>query len=457
MRTQEVSYDPYSYEMHEDPYPTYERLREEAPLYHNEQGGFWALSRHADVMDAFRDADTFSSAEGVSLDRAASGPNAHRTMSFLAMDEPMHGRMRGLVSKAFTPRRVAELEPRIREIARAHLAEAFSGEPTPAPDAEGASAVVGTIDFIDAFAGRLPMDVIAELLGLPPTDRAELRRLSDLLVHREEGMADVPPEGVAAAMELVVRYSELVGERRANPGDDLVSGLIAAEIEGDHLTDDEIIGFLFLMVVAGNETTTKLLGNALWWTSRNPLQRDLVFGSSSADHKTPDGADPATCDLEMVPNWVEETLRYDTSTQMLARVATRDVALHGGVIPAGDRVLLLVGSANRDPRVFDQPDRYDLHRPEPLPQLASFGFGRHFCLGASLARLEARVALEEFVRAVAEFEIDTDRVERVHSVNVRGFAHMPMEVTLRDGTRSRPKSDGSQGTPTDGSAVRESR
>lgn len=405
-----LSYDPYAYEMHEDPYPTYERLREEAPLYHNAERGFWALSRHEDVMDAFRDADTFSSAEGVSLDPAASGPHAHRTMSFLAMDEPMHGRMRGLVSKAFTPRRVAALEPRIREIARDYLSEALAGAADPD----------GSFDFIDDFAGRLPMDVISELLGLPTRDRAELRRLSDLLVHREEGITDVPPEGVAAAMDLVVRYTDLVDERRAHPGDDLVSALISAEIDGDRLSHDEIIGFLFLMVVAGNETTTKLLGNAVWWAWRNPDQRVLVFGGSAP------AAVPA-----MVPAWVEETLRYDTSTQMLARVTTRDVELHGGVIPEGDRVLLLVGSANRDPRVFERADTYDLRRAEPLPQLASFGFGRHYCLGASLARLEARVALEELAAAVADYEIDPAGTQRVHSVNVRGFAHMPMTVTRR--------------------------
>lgn len=399
--THAVEYDPYAYEMHDDPYPTYSRLREEAPLYHNAERDFWALSRHADVMAAFRDADTFSSAEGVSLDPAASGPHAHRTMSFLAMDEPMHGRMRGLVSKAFTPRRVAELEPRIREITRSYLTDALAD---------------GSLDFIDDFAGRLPMDVISELLDLPIADRAELRRLSDLLVHREEGMHDVPPEGVAAAMDLVVRYAELVDERRSNPGEDLVSALIAAELDGDRLSDDEIIGFLFLMVVAGNETTTKLLGNSLWWAWENADQRALVFGD-----------DP------IVPAWIEETLRYDTSTQMLARVTTRDVEMHGAVIPEGDRVLLLVGSANRDPRVFSQPDRYDVLRPEPLPQLASFGFGRHFCLGASLARLEARVALEELVAVIADYEIDPAGVERVHSVNVRGFAHMPMTVQLRNG------------------------
>ncbi len=217
--TDAVVYDPYSYEIHEDPYPTYERLREEAPLYHNAEMGFWALSRHADVIEGFRDNERLSNAYGVSLDPAASGPHAHRTMSFLAMDPPMHGRMRGLVSKGFTPRRVAELEPRIRQIARDYIASMLER-----PD---------DLDFITDFAGRLPMDVISEMMGVPVADREELRRLSDLLVHREEGVNDVPPEGMAAALELVVYYAEMLAQRKANPTEDLTSALLAAEIDGD--------------------------------------------------------------------------------------------------------------------------------------------------------------------------------------------------------------------------------
>ncbi len=396
---QGLIFNPYAYEFHEDPYPIYARLREEAPLYHNQEMGFWAVSRHEDVIDGFRDVTRLSSSHGVSLDPMASGPHAHKTMSFLAMDQPMHGRMRALVSRGFTLRRVAQLEPRIREIARGYLANLQDGEP---------------FDFIKDFAGRLPMDVISELIGVPAQDRDELRIKSDLLVHREEGVEDVPPEGIATAMDLVVYYSEMLAERRARPTDDLTSALLEAEIDGDRLNDDEIIGFLFLMVVAGNETTTKLLGNAWYWAWRNPDQRSKVF------------EDPSR-----ISSWVGETLRYDTSTQLLARISTCDIELHGGVIPAGDRVVLLVGSANRDHRVFSNPDEYDLDRPEPLPQVASFGFGRHFCLGASLARLEAQVALQELVSAADTYEINAAAAKRVHSINVRGFASLPSTVTLR--------------------------
>ena len=395
-----LTYSPYAYEIHEDPYPTYARLRDEAPVYRNDDGGFWALSRHADVVEGFRDNVRFSSAHGVSLDPAASGPNAHRTMSFLAMDPPMHGRMRGLVSRGFTPRRVAELEPRIRQLTREHLDLALSKD---------------SFDFVGDLAGKLPMDVISELIGVPAADRDEVRRLSDLLVHREEGMDDVPPAGVEAAFALITYYADMLAQRRATPTDDLTSALLAAEVDGDRLTDDEIMGFLFLMVVAGNETTTKLLGNAWYWAWHHPDERAKPF------------TDPGR-----VPSWIEETLRFDTSSQMLARLTTEDVEVHGTVIPAGERVVLIAGSANRDERVFPRADIYDLDRPErELQQIASFGFGRHFCLGASLARLEARVCLEELVARVADYDIDPAGTRRVHSVNVRGFAAIPTTVRTR--------------------------
>jgi cytochrome P450 len=394
-----LAYSPYAYEMHEDPYPTYARLRDEAPLYRNDDLGFWALSRHADVLAAFRDSERFSSAEGVSLEPSGTGRHASRTMSFLAMDPPRHGRMRGLVSRGFTPRRVVDLEPRIRALTVHHLEPALER---------------GTFDFIRDFAGRLPMDVISELIGVPAPDRDEVRRLADLVVHREAGVHDVPPAGMAAALDLVAYYTDLVGDRRRRPAEDHTTALLAAEVEGDRLTDEEVIAFLFLMVVAGNETTTKLLGHAWYWAERNRDQRATPF------------ADP-----RRIPDWVEETLRYDASSQVLARTVTQDTELHGGLLPGGDRVLLLVGAANRDPEVFAEPDRYDLDRPDVTQHLASFGSGRHYCLGASLARLEARIALEELVARVADYEVHHDGVERVHSVNVRGFATLPTTVRLR--------------------------
>jgi cytochrome P450 len=396
-RISERVFDPYDYGFHEDPYPTYAWLREESPLYRNDELGFWALSRHADVQDAFLEPDRFSSADGVSLDPSATGPHAAKVMSFLAMDDPRHFRMRSLVTKGFTPRRVRELDERVREITHEHLDACVSK---------------GSFDFIDDLAGKVPMDVVSELLGVPPEDRAELRRLADLVVHREDGVLDVPPTANAASLELVVYYLRLIEDRRKARRDDLTSALLDVDIDGEHLTDEELCAFLFLMVVAGNETTTKLLGNMWFWPDEHPGQKQRVL----------------TGDVT-IAQWVDETLRFDASSQVIARTCTEDVTLHGSTIPAGDRVLLLIGSANRDPRAFTEPDVYDLGRD--TSSLLSFGNGRHFCLGASLARLEARIVMEELLGLVKGWEIDRSGAERVHSVNVRGFAHLPTTVVPR--------------------------
>jgi cytochrome P450 len=390
-------YSPYAYEIHEDPYPIYARLRAEAPVYRNDEFDFWALSRHEDVLAAFRNVDAFSNSFGVSLDPSAFGPDAHKVMSFLALDPPRHTRMRSLVGKGFTPSKVAQMEDRIRAIAIEHLEPALD---------------MGEFDFIADFAGKLPMDVISELVGVPPVDRAEVRRLADLVVHREDGLFDVPRAGMDAALTLVGYYQDMVNERRSVRRDDLASALLDAEIDGDKLTDEEIIAFLFLMVVAGNETTTKLLGNAWYWGWHNPDQGTKPFD------------DPAR-----VVDWIEETLRFDTSSQMLLRVTRMPLELHDTAIPEGAKVLLLIGSGNRDESVFPDPERYDLDRD--TTKLISFGNGRHFCMGAPLARLEARIGLGELVKRVASYEVDPSGMARVHSINVRGFATLPTKVTIR--------------------------
>ncbi|MFD4292810.1 cytochrome P450 [Rhodococcus sp. NPDC058532] len=391
-------FNPYDYHFHDDPYPTYRRLREESPLYHNTDLGFWALSRHADVMEAFKDNTRLSSANGVSLDPAAYGPHAHLVMSFLAMDDPRHMRLRQLVSRGFTPRRVAELDGRIHELARQYLDPALAA---------------GEFDWIAEVAGRLPMDVISELLGVPQADRTELRRMADLVVHREDGVLDVPQAAVESSMALMTYYKDMIAERRRSRTEDLTSALLDAEIDGDKLTDQEILGFMFLMVVAGNETTTKLLGNALYWGARHPDQVAPVLGNP-----------------DRVPDWVEETLRYDTSSQIVARTSAVDLEYHGAVVPAGEKVLLLIGSANRDDEVFEDADEFLIGRGAST-RLASFGGGVHFCLGAHLARLEANIALAEFARQVRAYDVDESGIERVHSTNVRGFAALPVKVQVR--------------------------
>jgi cytochrome P450 len=400
-------FDPYDYDFHEDPYPVYARLRDEAPLYYNASDDFWALSRHADVHAAVKNDVTFSNRMGVSLDASAWNADAHRVMSFLALDGKEQTRLRKLVSAGFTPRRVRELTPQIQALADHYLDSLIA-----------ACAETGEADWIAELAGKLPMDVISEMMGVPVPDRDEVRRLADLVVHREDGVRDVPEAGMTAALELIGYYAEMVAQRRKQPSEDLTSALIEAEVDGDRLLDHEVIAFLFLMVVAGNETTTKLLGNALFHLGAHPSQLAEVF--ADPDDTAPVGA------------WIEETLRHDTSSQMLARYVAEDVELHGQVVPAGSKLLVLLGSANRDERVFTAPDVFDIHRPsDELGRIMSFGVGRHFCLGANLARLEARVVLAELVRRTSGFDVHADRAVRVHSTSVRGFATLPVTFTRR--------------------------
>jgi hypothetical protein len=381
-------YDPYAYAIHEDPYPTYRRLRDEAPLYHNPERGFWALSRFADVHAAMQDWQTYSSAEGVALERATT---RHIPM-IIAMDPPRQAKLRRLVSKGFTPRRVAAMEDDVRALCRKWLAPLLAR---------------GHGDVIGEFSAKLPMDVISTLIGVPPQDQDLLRGWSDALLHREPGQATIPQQGLDGSANLIRYFAEVIARRRRQPTDDLTSALLAAEVDGERLTDEEIIGFCFLLVIAGNETTTKMLGNAIVLLARHPAQRALL------------AREPAR-----IAAAVEEVVRFDNSTQMLARTATRDVPLHGATVPAGGRVLLLVGSANRDERAIPRADTFDIARP-PVEHLA-FGVGIHFCLGASLARLEGRVALEEFLRHVPEYAVDEAGLVRVHSANVRGYARVPI-------------------------------
>jgi cytochrome P450 len=384
----EVRYDPYAYETHEDPYPIYRALRDDAPAYVDETRGFWALSRHDDVRAAIDDWRTFSSTGGITLER---GPGEVEPM-LIEMDPPRHTELRALVSRSFTPKRVADLEHPTRDLARGLL------------DAAGPD-----LDVIQDFAARLPMAVISTMLGIPAADQDEVRTWSDAMLHREPGEADLTPEGLDGATRLYGYLHRLVEQRRHEPHDDMASALVAAADDARSLTPSEVMGFLFLLVIAGNETTTKLIGNALYWLWRFPAQRALLLA-----------------DRSRIAGAVEEVLRYDTSTQGLARLLTRDVELHGVTLPTGMKGLLLFGSANRDERNWERADELDVDR-NPAGHVA-FGHGIHHCLGAALARLEARVALEELLPRLGEYEVDADRAERVHSGNVRGFSSLPVRA-----------------------------
>ncbi|HEX2316600.1 MAG TPA: cytochrome P450 [Thermomonospora sp.] len=390
-----VEYSPFDFAVHEDPYPVYARLREEAPVFHNAEDGFWALSRHADVAAALQDSERFSSRNGLRIEPAFWGPQAERFFSFVAMDPPKHTRMRRLVSRAFTQRRVQELEPRLREIARARLAPLLER---------------GSFDMMTEFAAAFPTDVISELVGVPEEDREKVRELGMAVMYRDDESTDLPPEALQAIGALVGYYTDLTVRRAERRADDLLSGLLDAAEGDDRLTPEEIVGVLILLVGAGIETTMLLLGNAWHAAWRHPDERAAAFAGRVGD-------------------WVEETLRYDPSTQAIARSTTEPVELHGVTIPADAKVLLLVGAANRDPEVFADPDRFSLDRDTGAS--LGFGLGRHRCLGANLGRLEARIALAELTSAIADFDIDAGGIRRIHSSNNRGFASLPTVVTAR--------------------------
>ncbi len=388
----DVHFDPFDYAFHEDPYPVYRELREKSPVFWSEELHFWALSRHADVLAGFKNWEQFSNTGGVSLEIGQLNEDTSMVLSILGMDPPRHDRIRALVAKGFTPRRVAGLEPSIRALSVRYLERAREA---------------GRCDFVADFAGRIPMDVVSEMLGVPESDRDMLRGWSDTILHRDEGVRGVPKQGIEASGRLLQYFALVIAARRRQPGADLASALLTAEIDGERLSDREIIAFLYLMIIAGNETTTKLLANAIYWLERHPAARMEVRES------------PA-----LIPAWIEETLRYDNSTQLMARSVTQDLDYRGHAMRRGDRLLLLIGSANRDESVFPNPDVFDLHRDASAH--LSFGRGTHFCLGAALARLEAQVAHEEVQRRIPDYAIDEPGLVRVHSTNVRGFAAMPI-------------------------------
>ncbi|MBL1074735.1 cytochrome P450 [Nocardia sp. 2] len=391
----QLRYSPYDFDVHADPYPYYAGLRADAPVYRNDADDFWALSRHADVLAALRDSERFSSVNGIRMEPAFWGPQAERFFSFVAMDPPKHTRLRGLVTKAFTARRVQALEPRLREIARGLL--------TPLLER-------GSFDLMTDFAGPFPTDVISELVGVPESDREMLRKLGMEIMYTEEESTDLRPEAMAAIGALVGYYTELTIERAQRPQDDLLSGLLGASEGADRLTPEEIVGVLILLVGAGIETNMLTFGNAWHAAALHPDQRRLAL----------DGR---------VDDWIAEAMRWDPATQTQLRSTTEAVELHGVTIPADARILLLTGSANRDPEVFENPDTFDMDRDTGASLV--FGSGRHHCLGSNLALLELRVALQEVAAAVADFEIDPDGLRRIHSSNNRGFASLPTTVTLR--------------------------
>jgi cytochrome P450 len=388
------SYDPFSYRLHEDPYSTYAWMREQAPVYRSDERDFWALSRYDDVLSALRNPAVFSSRNGISLEPDLWGTDATKTSFFLAMDPPEHGRLRRLIGSAFKPRWVQGMEPRVRELARARL-EPLLEDPT--------------FDFAD-FAAGLPNDVMCELVGIPATDQDAIRADNDLLNHCEDAVDTRSSAAIAAGFRLAVYYVNLVNDRRKHPGDDLTSAMVEARVDGEPLTDSQLVAFLFLLVSATNESTGKQIGIALYHGGRFPQVRSAGLNGRAAD-------------------WGNESLRYDSASQMMARTLSEETVIHGTRLPAGARIVLLPASGNRDPRAFPEPDTFDLDRD--TSKMISFGHGPHFCLGAALAQLEITVALEEVGALASEYEIDMDKARWIHSPHQRGFASLPCTVTRR--------------------------
>ncbi|MFC7650527.1 cytochrome P450 [Streptosporangium lutulentum] len=393
-------YNPFDHALQENPYPTYARLRDEAPLYHNEDVDFWALSRYADVSPAFRNHGLYSNSHGVSLEMwdvaAQWGLEPTDLVGFLAMDPPQHNRMRALVSRAFNPSRVASLEPAVRALTRQHLDSAFEA---------------GSFNFT-ATIMAIPMDVISELLGIPHEDRAEIRQHLENIIGRGDGDTDLPDTFWVGVEALTTYYKALIAKRRAQPREDLISALVTANLDGEQLTDQEIVGVLTLLNAAGNETVTNLAGNAWYQAWRHPDQRAIAWAGN-------------------ITGWIEETLRYDGPPQTMARQLTRDTVIYDTMVPAGARMLLIGASANRDERVFPDADRYDLTRDTTQTQMLAFGAGVHFCLGAVLARLQLRVICEELIARVSSYEIDETGITYTHSPTLRGFSTLPTTVSLR--------------------------
>jgi cytochrome P450 len=388
-----VEYNPFDWETAHNPYPVYRQLRDEAPVYHNEKVGFWALSRYEDVIAAHLNHEDFSSAHGVTI----SGLEQFAPF-IIVKDPPDHTAHRKIVARLFTPRRISQLEPFIRRTAAGLLDDLRDRD---------------RFDVVEDFSFRLPLDVISELIGIPESARLEVHRLSDRLADLGEG-GETSEDGINATLELAELLAGLVRERRASPGDDVITMLMTTPVEQEDgtermLTDDELAGRFLELSFAGHETVAKLIPNgvvALTWFPG--ARRELV-------------ADPT-----LIPNAVEEMLRWDPPSHYQGRWTTRDVEVQGTVIPADQRVILVTGSAVHDERKYPDPDVFDIHRD--IDRHVSFGFGRHLCLGASLARLETRIAFEELLKRFPDFAIDESGVERKVGPNVRGLSRLPLVV-----------------------------
>jgi cytochrome P450 len=402
----EPYYDPYDYDIDASATAVWKRLRDEAPLYYNDKYDFFALSRFDDVLPAMLDTTTFSSAHMTVLEMMTPEKNSGGMMIF--MDPPEHTHLRKLVSRAFTPRAINGLEDRVRRLCTGYL-DQFVGEET--------------FDYVDDFAALVPPAVILALLGFPEEAANEWRKGIDSMFHMEQtddgfaGRADrrTPEDIQAASTQLLFQQlPSMLEERRRTPREDLVSVLVHSDLEEEDgstrkLTDAEIGSFVTLLSIAGTETVARLLSWAAVLLARNPDQRAVLVD-----------------DPRIIPNGIEEMLRYEAPSPVNARWVTRDLEYYGQPVPRDSKMILLNGSADRDERHFEDPDVFDVRRK--IDRHVAFGYGTHFCVGAALARLESRIAIEETLRRFPTWEIDDAELEWVHTSTVRGFAKVPIHL-----------------------------
>jgi cytochrome P450 len=383
-----VQFDPYSEEFFGDPTEVYRWLRDEAPVYESQEHGFFALSRFDDVLRAHRDPATFSSTHGVSLDDLVK-PGVSLANNMIVMDPPEHDRLRVLVSRAFTPRAIAQFEPLVSDVIASHL-DALDGR--------------DAFDIVGDFAAPFPVEVISVILGVPAEQRQQIRHWTDEMLHREPGNPQPPRSAMEAAIALGSCFYDLVQAKRVRPGDDMISALCESG-----LSDHEVANFGVLLAAAGSETVTKLIGSGVVAFGRHPDQWQRVLDDAGA-----------------IPSAVEEVLRYLPPAQYQGRFSLKEATFEGGTIPADVPVLLLTGAATRDPRAYDRPDDFDVTRHQHVS--IAFGHGAHACIGAHLARLETRVAFEEIRRRWPSFAVDETGLRRVTMSNVAGYVNVPISV-----------------------------
>jgi cytochrome P450 len=387
-----VYYDPYDVAIHTDPYPTFRRLREEAPLYRNEKYDFFAVSRYEDVERGLVDRETFSSARGAVLELIKANFPIPPGV-FIFEDPPLHTVHRGILSRVFTPKKMAALEPQVRRFCEQSLDPLIGA---------------GRFDFIADLGAQMPMRVIGMLLGIPDQDQEAIRDHVDGNLRTEAGK---PMESTGDALTGEI-FAEYIDWRAEHPSDDLMTELQSAEFEDEtgtkrRLRREEVLTYVNILAGAGNETTMRLIG----WT-----------GKVLAEH--PDQRRELVADPSLIPDAIEEILRFEPPAPHVARYVTRDIELHGHTVPEGSSMLCLVGSANRDDRRHPDGDRFDIHRD--IGQHLTFGFGAHFCLGAALARLEGRVALEEVLKRFPEWDLDREHAKLASTSTVRGWETLPV-------------------------------